>query len=56
MLTHDQLIESIEQLDKIVRIKYPSPFGTPDTSTNWIMNRKLRNQLWSFKELIENDR
>lgn len=56
MVTHEQMIETIDYLDKLVNTKFPAPRGVTETSLNWIQNRKLRNDLWTFKEMIKQDR
>ena len=49
------MIKTIEQLENMVREKYPISHNTADTSDEWKQNRRLLNELWYFKYMIIDD-
>jgi len=55
MTTHTQMIETIEHLEKLVKLKYPTNGKTSDKSPVWQSRRRQLNQLWNLSELIKED-
>ena len=55
MATHQQMLETIEYLEKLVKRKYPITDKTTDKSELWKTRRHKLNQLWNFSVLINED-